>query len=80
MVSDISNIFQSLVVRKNAKLCTPKVASKAFDRPYDAVCFHIERRPMSFGVEGSADNIGNGPHGAVGLFCSGLAPKPAMLA
>ena len=68
VVSSFSDIFRSLVVRENAKLRTPKVASKALDRPYDAACFQIERRQMSFQVAGSAVNIGNGPHGAVGLL------------
>ena len=68
VVSNFSDFFQNLVNRENARLRTPKVASKALDRPYDAACFQIERRPMSFRVEGSAAYIGNGPHGAGGLF------------
>ena len=68
VVSDVSDIFLSLVVRKNAKLRAPKVAAKALDRPYDAACIQLERRLMSLRGEGSAANISNGPHGAVELF------------
>ena len=68
VVPEFFDFFQSLGMRENAKFRTPKVASKALDHPYDAVCLQFERRPMSFRVEGSAANIGNGPHGAVGLF------------
>ena len=68
VVFNFSDIFQGLVIREKAKTRTPKVASKALNRPYDAACFQIERRPMSFRVKGSAANLGNGPHGAVGLF------------
>ena len=68
MVSKFSDIFQSLVIRENAKLRAPKVASKALDRSYDAACAQNERRSMFSRVEDSAANMGNGPHGAVGLF------------
>ena len=68
MVPSFSDIFQSLVIGENAKLRTLKVTSKQIDRPHDAACFQIKRRSMYFRVEGSAANIGNGPHKAVGLF------------
>ena len=68
VVPNFSDIFHSLVMRENAKLCTPTVASKVLVRPCNAVCFPSERRPMSYRDGGSVAYIGNGPHGAVGLF------------
>lgn len=59
--------FQFLVVRKNAKLCAPKVTPKALDRPSKATSFKIERSPAYFRVKGSTANIGDGSHGTVGL-------------
>ena len=67
-VPDFSDILQGLVIQDNAKLHAPRVSLRALDRPYDAVCFQIERRLMSFRVECSAASISNGLHGAIGLF------------
>ena len=39
MVPNYSNIFQDLVIRKNAKLHAQKVAAKALDRTNNATCF-----------------------------------------
>ena len=65
VVPNFSDIFQSLLIRENAKLRIPKIASKALDRPYDAACFQIERRAMCFRVEGSASmaksSVGSDP-------------------
>ena len=65
---------------KKCDLRAPKVASKALDRPNTATCFQIEWSSKSFRVEGSAANLSDGPHGAVGLLLPKRTSKPIDVA
>ena len=47
VVSNFSDIFQSLVIRENAKIRAPNVAAKALDRPLNVAFFQIERESCS---------------------------------
>ena len=62
VVSHFADAFERRVIREDAKLRAPEVASKAFDGPGNAASFHVTRSPMPIGIEGSAADVSDGAH------------------
>ena len=49
-------------MRQYEKILAPKVASKVFDGPDNAVSFQVERSPVTLGIERSEADVSDGPH------------------
>ena len=62
VVYHFPNALERLVIKKDAKIRAPKVASKTFDDPNNAASFQVERGPVPLGIEVSAAYIRDGPH------------------
>ena len=62
MASHFADAFERLVIREDAKLRAPEVASKAFDSPDNATSVKVERSLVPLGIEGSAADVGDGPY------------------
>ena len=50
------------MIREDARLRAPEVASKSFDGPDNAASLQVERRTVPLGIEGSAADGSDGPH------------------
>ena len=75
VISHFGNACERLVIRGDAKLCVPKVASNAFDGPDSASSFQVRRNPVPLRIEGSAADVSDGPHGATRLFLFKRSPE-----
>ena len=62
VISHFANAFERLVIREDAKLRAPEVASKAFGGPDSAASFQVKRSPVRLGIEGGAADVSAGPH------------------
>ena len=62
VISHFTNAFEGLVIREDAKLRAPYVASQAFDGPDNAASFQVKRSPVPLRIESSAADVSDGPH------------------
>ena len=62
MISHFANAIERLVIREDAKLRAPEVATKVFDSPDYAASFQVKGSPVPLRTEGSAADVSDGPH------------------